>query len=698
MSASAELHALHGEEWSLVLERQDNGSIVWRHLGLRADPQGLPRLADLRGATTFSIEGEPAMGVLPVAGAGWFGPSTIEVRNEAGTAIDLNFNVSNLVAAEDRLAIDLNDESAGLRLSVSFEAFGADGMRIETQVANAGTAPLLIDRIASAHLPLPPSANTIVSRRGRHAGEFSECREAMPAHGWERVVRQGLSGHGGPPAIEILCGNAGWHTGTVLSAQLAWSADSRLAIEQTDEGFAVFQAEALLRAGENRVEPGASYSPPPVYLAISSRGRNGAIQRQHSMVREVVRWPKDAMSPRPVHLNSWEAVYFGHDEARIEKLASAAASVGVERFILDDGWFGGRANDQAGLGDWIADPDKYPDGLAPLARKIREMGMEFGLWVEPEMVNPDSDLYHAHPDWALGPAPLSRNQLVLDMRREDVRHYLFDCLDTLLREVPISYLKWDHNRAHAPSGGAAQTEGSYDLFKRVRKAHPEVEIESCSAGGGRIDAGIARYTHRFWTSDNIDALSRIEMQRGFLAFMPPEMMGAHVGASPSHATGRTQSLDLRAAIACQGHFGIELDPDALGERERARLAHWTNFYKEWRGPIHGGSVYLGEAPNGLTWQAQGDGEAYLLWVVRSDATAERRDAPLQLPFAERRDWKVRLIEKAGHPHVLAAQDGAVYGKDRDTPVCYAGSWLAKAGLPLPALAAETAAIFLLEAR
>ncbi|WP_247711447.1 alpha-galactosidase [Qipengyuania gelatinilytica] len=697
MSDAAKLHALHGEEWSLVLEEQGNGQIAWRHLGARLAPGALPPLTRLRGQTTFSLEGEPAMPVLPIAGAGWFGPSVLSVRDAAGNGIAPCFDSSRVFSSSDDLTIRLEDREKGICLTVDFQPFGADGLLVQTHLGNIGSAPLAIDRLVSAQLPLPPSAREIISRRGRHAGELSEHREAMPAHGWERTTRQGLTGHGGPPALEILCGNADRHSGLALSAQMAWSGDSRLAIEQTDEGFAVFSAEALLAAGEKRLEPGETYSPPRVYLAISSSGRNGVMARQHSMVREVLKWPDGTMKPRPAHLNSWEALYFGHDETRIAQLAKAAASVGAERFVLDDGWFKGRGNDRAGLGDWTPDPRKYPQGLAPLANSIRELGMQFGLWVEPEMVNPDSDLYRDHPDWVLGSSPLSRNQLVLDMRREEVRDYLVGCLDTLLREVPIDYLKWDHNRAHAPSGGAAQIEGSYALFARVREAHPDVEIEACAAGGGRIDAGIARYTHRFWTSDNIDALSRNEMQRGFLAFMPPEVMGAHVGASPSHATGRSQSLAFRAAIACQGHFGIELDPDALDGRDRQRLVHWTAFYKQWRELIHGGRVHLGEAPHGLGWQAQGDGDTYLLWVIRAHPTPDQRDGPLALPFADGRDWNVRLLQKAGHPHVLAAQDGLVYGPDRDNPVRYTGSWLASAGLPLPALAAETAAIFHLEA-
>ena len=408
------------------------------------------------------------------------------------------------------------------------------------------------------------------------------------------------------------------------------------------------------------------------------------------------------MTPRPVHLNSWEAVYFAHDEKRIGELAKAAASIGAERFVLDDGWFSGRGNDTAGLGDWIPDPVKYPDGLAPIAAKVQRLGMQFGLWVEPEMVNPDSDLYRAHPDWALTidgrNPPTARNQLVLDMRREDVRDYLLGRLDAILRSAPISYLKWDHNRDHSPSGGAEQIRGSYALFAALRKAHPKVEIESCAGGGGRINAGILEYVHRFWTSDNIDALARIPMQRGFLAFMPPEMMGAHVGASPSHATGRVQSLDFRAAIACQGHFGIEVDPAAMEPAEREKLAGWVRFYKEWRHLIHGGKVLLGEANDGLVWQAQGTQDELLLWVIRAGHAEDRRAQPVPLPFANGGNWQVRIVRSAVSGGVLTPRATPFFHDLHNRPHGFAGSWLANSGLPVPALPAESAIIFHLKAQ
>ena len=480
--------------------------------------------------------------------------------------------------------------------------------------------------------------------------------------------------------------------------QLAWSGDSRLAIERDDEGFWVLSAGAALHPGGIVIAPGQSFSAPEAILAVSTQGRNGAMAQQHAAVRALVNWPDSVMQPRKVHLNSWEACYFDHDEARIGALAEAVAAIGIERFVLDDGWFKGRNDDRAGLGDWNSDPVKYPNGLKPLADKVRGLGMEFGLWVEPEMVNPDSDLYRTHPDWALTPtqgcAPAARNQLVLNLGRSDVRDYLFGALVALLREVPISYLKWDHNRDLAPAGGWAQVQGTYDLLARLRAAHPSVEIESCAGGGGRSDAGIAAYTHRFWASDNIDAVSRVPIQRSFLSFLPPELMGSHVGASPAHATGRSQSLAFRAAVAMQGHFGVELDPAALPDADRAELADWIVFYKQWRHVLHGGWLHQGDGADGLTWQAQGQGTEFLLFVIRCDPAQDRRPQPLTLPFlAPAEHCDVRMLRIAGGTGGHAAHLSALHRAMLDQPVRRSGSWLAQAGLPLPPLKAESVAIF-----
>jgi alpha-galactosidase len=698
---SPQFACLHGAQWSVVLERQPDGPPLWRHLGVRLDPGTLPALRDLRAAATFSLDADQPFPVLPQTGLGWFGPSTCALRQSDGSALPVVFNAWDVAEAAGGLTITARDSVAGISAALTIAAAPGGGLELATSLTNYAAAPVLIDALASAILPLPASAHRIVAARGRHNGEMVATDESMPAHGWRREAARGIPGHGGPCAAAVLDEGAGWHHGLVLALHLAWSGDTRLEIVPDGEGGFVASAAAVLLPAEMWLQPGETHRTPPLLLAISDAGRNGAAAQLHGAVRARLDWPGGAMTSRPVHLNSWEACYFAHDEARIKALAEAAAGIGVERFVLDDGWFRGRNDDCAGLGDWEADATKYPAGLAPVADHVRALGMNFGLWVEPEMVNPNSDLYRAHPDWVLSlpgrPRPTARGQLVLDMARAEVRDHLFAALDTLLRGAAISYLKWDHNRDLAPAGGSAQVAGSYDLLTRLRAAHPHLEIESCAGGGGRIDAGIARFTHRFWTSDNIDALARVAMQRGFLATMPSEVMGAHVGASPSHATGRVQSLDFRAAIAAQGHFGVELDPATLLPDEREKLAGWITFYKTWRSLIHGGQVLLGDGADGLLWQAQGNGNEWLLWVIRVDAATWPRSAPVRLPFATASDWQVQLLRHAGPRGVLTPRAGAAFAAMREKPQVFTGSWLGGHGLPLPALSPQSALIFHIKA-
>ena len=712
---SADLFALDTDQASVLLERETlpdgRSRAVWRHVGARVEAQALPPLADWRGMATYSPDRDVPPQVVPPAGLGWFGPPAMELRGADGQALPFIADGAAIECGEDRLTVRSADSASGLVHRLVVERLEGGAMRWSIRLENASDIAVTVDALASALLPLPMDAGTVLSWRGRHNGELRECLEPLPQHRWERRTQTGISGHGGAPGCYVLAPQTGWEDGLAIAMQLEWSGDSALFVERDDEGRLFLGAQALLQAGEIVLQPGEAFDAPPVLLAISTAGRNGAMAQQHAAVRGLLRWPDGAMAPRPVHANSWEAVYFDHDAARIARLARAAADIGAERFVLDDGWFAGRHHDRAGLGDWTPDPGKYPDGLAPLAREIEAAGLQFGLWVEPEMVNPDSDLYRAHPDWALhlpgrameSERPTARGQLVLDLRREDVREHLFEALDTLLRSAPIRYLKWDHNRHHAPGGGMAQVRGAYALLERLRAAHPALEIEGCAGGGGRSDAGLARFAHRFWTSDTTDAVARIAMQRGFLAFLPPEIMGAHVGASPAHTTGRRQSLAFRAAIACMGHMGVELDPEALDESERAELADWVAFYRQWRGVLHGGQVRLGEAADGIVWQAHRapagntpdapEREEWLLFVIRRDPAADRLPRPLELPFASKGTWQVELLR------IAEAQVGWIGGHSRLVarmmagPVALKGEALAGIGLPLPVQRAESVAIY-----
>ena len=368
--------------------------------------------------------------------------------------------------------------------------------------------------------------------------------------------------------------------------------------ERLADGRRYVQAGELLHPGEVVLEPGQAYATPDVLAVYSSEGLTPATWGFHRAVR---RSPSHPASPRPVLLNTWEAVYFRHDHETLRELADTAASIGIERFVLDDGWFGSRRDDSSGLGDWTVSADVYPDGLAPLIDHVTGLGMEFGIWVEPEMINPDSDLYRAHPDWGLatdGYEPvLGRNQLVLDLGRADAFAHILGQLDALLADHDIAYVKWDMNRDHVQGSGSTDAAGThsqtlalYALLDVLRQRHPDVEFESCASGGGRVDHEILQRVERVWTSDCNDALERQTIQRGASMLIPPEVMGAHIGPTRAHTTGRVHTLAFRAASALFGHLGVEWNVARLDDDQRARLADAISVHKRFRPLLHSGDV------------------------------------------------------------------------------------------------------------
>lgn len=657
---------LNGRNVTAMLECCKNEAPLWRYWGLRL-PDGVTPGAPLREARpepSFSPHFDQPLTIFPGGGVGWFGAPALQAHR-AGQ--DWSFQVTRCDVEQGggNALVTLHDEVAQIQIAVLL-AMEGDVLTLSATLSNVGDGVLDVAWLASGVVPLPADVRNVRSYSGRHNTEFVALINPLTRSTWRRENRRGLTSHDCFPGA-VVDGN-----GVSFGTQLAWSGNHVQQIDWVDDGRYQWQMGEGFAPGEVRLAAGQSVSTAEM-LATCAADANGIAQNFHAAIRQRLDWPGGQMRRRPVHLNTWEGFYFDHDEAELKDLADAAAAVGVERFVLDDGWFAGRDDDTSSLGDWWADARKYPQGLKPLADHVVGLDMEFGLWVEPEMVNPDSDLYRAHPDWALSvdgrPLLASRNQLVLDMRRQEVREYLYDKIAALLGRLPIAYLKWDHNRDLIAAGNRPayreQVLGGYALMARLRAAFPDVEIEACAGGGGRIDAGIIRHTHRFWTSDNIDAVSRVAIQRGFLQFMPPEIMGSHIGASPAHATGRSQSMDFRGSVALPGHFGVELDVRKLDDADRGKLSHWIATYKAHREHLHHGNVWIGEAGDGLVWQAHGTQDDLLLLVYRVDPQTQRHAPVVKLPMLD--------ITKR-------------YRID-DTEAD--GAWLVAHGLVLPPMKAET---------
>jgi alpha-galactosidase len=566
-------------------------------------------------------------------------------------------------------------------------------LRIRHTVTNDGDDPYIVDGVESA-LPVPAQATELMDFTGRWVREKHPQRRPFGMGSWVREGRRGRTGHDATPALMAGTEGFGFRTGEVWAVHVAWSGNHVTFGERVHEGRGVLGGGELLTSGEVILEPRETYESPWLYAAYSAAGIDGISSAFHTWMRSRASHPA---RPRPVVLNTWEAVYFDHDLNRLQGLADVAARVGVERFVLDDGWFRHRRDDTAGLGDWYVDEGVWPSGLSPLIKHVTGLGMEFGIWVEPEMVNPDSDLYRAHPDWVLAPGdgtlpPPSRKQQVLDLANPDAFAYILDRLDELLRDNDVSFLKWDHNRdligaGHGNRPGVhEQTLAAYRLFDELRERHPSVEIESCSSGGARTDLEILARTDRVWASDCNDALERQTIQRWTALLLPLELIGSHVGPPHSHTTHRTQDLPFRVATALFGHFGIEWDIASASAEDQEALAEAVAFYKEVRPLLHGGTLVRGDHPDPsatVTGVVAADGA--LFSYVQLTSTERTVPPAIRLPGLDPdRRYEVTPVYPGGKPRTqqLVPPD--------ETAKVLTGRALAEVGIRPPVLPPEQA--------
>jgi alpha-galactosidase len=485
--------------------------------------------------------------------------------------------------------VTLADAETGLEAVVEL-SLSPDGILVSRcTVINTGATPFTVAR-AGITLPLPPRAREVLDVSGRWSFERRPQRREL-AHGtWSRQTRHGRNGHDSPEFLAAGTGGFGFRRGEVWAVHLAFSGDHDLYAESHPTGHAVIGSAELLAPGEVTLAPGEAYSSPSVLAAWSAAGLDGISERFHGWARH-----RRRAGVRPVILNTWEAVYFDQDFGRLSELATAAAGVGVERFVLDDGWMTGRIDDTRALGDWTVDPVRWPGGLHPIIDHVHSLGMEFGLWVEPEMVSLDSDVAREHPEWVLRassgrlPQPW-RNQFALDLDNPDAFAAVLAQLCALLDEYDIAYLKWDQNRDLLGGSAHRQTLATWRLMAALNERYPRLEIESCSSGGGRTDLGVLQFTDRVWASDTNDPVERQRIQRYTSIVLPPEVIGSHLGAAVAHTTGRATDLGFRLATAFFGSAGIEWDLTTASAEELGAVAHWIAAYKQHRGLLHSGRV------------------------------------------------------------------------------------------------------------
>ncbi len=577
--------------------------------------QGVPGSADVNVAASLALE--PGLGLL--------GPSGFSAHR-AGSDWSSRFVVTSASQRGHDIHLICHDPRTAIRLDYQITLDSDTGiLTIATAVTNEGERPLDLIEVATACLPIPQSMTEIIGFSGRWADEFRRERIPRFTGGYVRENRRGRTSHDSFPAMILATPTTTEATGEAFAFHLAWSGNHRIRVDTLNDGRVFASLGALLLPGEISLAAGETYSSPNIVAGYSAQGLSTLSQYFHAHVRAHILRDTTRVRPRPVHYNTWEAVYFDHDVDRLKMIATRAAEIGVERFVLDDGWFGARRSDRAGLGDWTVSDAVYRQGLGPLVDHVTGLGMEMGIWFELEMVNPDSDLFRAHPDWVLQVEGLeqvpSRNQYALDVSRPEVADYLFGQIDAILTAHDIGYIKWDMNRDLNHPGDAqgrprahAQVEAVWALIDRVRAAHPSVEIESCASGGGRADYGILARTDRIWTSDTNDAIDRQSIQRGASHFLPLELLGAHVGPRHCHITGRTLSIAMRAGTALMGHMGLELNLLSEAERDLAELKAAIALYKDHRALLHSGALHRLDMPdylNGVAVVAQDQSEALI---------------------------------------------------------------------------------------
>jgi alpha-galactosidase len=528
------------------------------------------------------------LGVVTTAATGWLGTPSIEGHRD-GEAVGALFSLTDLRATDDALEFHFTDVELGLSARYKLRVTASGLVRARTVVRNDADTPYTVQALHTT-LPLPWDATEILDTTGRHLRERSAQRHEFTFGTHVRETRRGRPGADATLLLAAGVPGFGFERGRVHGVHLAWSGNARIFAERVPTGESFLGAGELYLPGEIRLARGEEIASPEL-LGSWGDGLDQLAARFHDEWRAR---PQHPTRPRPITLNTWEAVYFDHRLPKLVALADAAAEVGVERYVLDDGWFRHRRDDTAGLGDWYVDDTVWPEGLHPIADHVVAKGMEFGLWFEPEMVNPDSDLARSHPDWILRGRtelpPSARQQQVLNLAHPEAYDYILGVISAILAEYPISYIKWDHNRdlvdAAAGPGGAArvhaQTLAVYRLIDELKATHPGLEIESCASGGARVDLGILDRTDRIWTSDCLDPVERLENQRYTALVVPPEMMGMHLTTPHVHSTGRTVSLTLSGAVALFGHFGIEWDVTTLSETDAATVGAWVALAKRVR--------------------------------------------------------------------------------------------------------------------
>ena len=621
---------LKSRDFSYILQVLDEGDVVHRYFGKKVrtfSPDNKITYLDRAFSPnptsqdrTFSLD------TLALEyssnGLGDFRTSAIEVRNAKGTALDLRYQGHRIFKGKkelpglpasfgneeqvETLEVDLYDQLTEVTVTLTYSLFEEANFLARSALIQTGKQAIQLEKALSLTLDLPHKDFTIHSLTGRYGYEKEWTRTPLTQGRYSVGSIRGASSHSRTPFIALADPATTEDQGDIYSAQLVYSGNftafvettaiqtSRLGIGLNDEHFSW------------HLEAHSQFQTPEALLSFTDQGFTGLTRDNQGFARQHLARGKWAQKERPILINNWEATYFHFTEDKILELAQSAKEAGIELFVLDDGWFGKRNSDTCSLGDWVENRDKLPSGLAGLGKKINDLGLAFGLWFEPEMVSEDSDLYRAHPDWTIQISgrghTYSREQLVLDLSKQEVCDYLIEAVSAVLESAPISYVKWDMNRniTNIPEQQANHEKhefyhryilGLYQVLEELNRRFPDILFESCAGGGGRNDLGMLYYMSQAWASDNTDAIGRLSIQEGTGLIFPAISVGSHVSAVPNHQTGRVTPLATRGHVAMLGNLGYELDLHALPERKLEQIAQQVETYKSIRKTVQFGDYY-----------------------------------------------------------------------------------------------------------